>query len=141
MLGIKDYSCLDQLPPPPSDDDITAFKRHQPGCITITSDSFRVDLSRSRNSAFNTEAIQVFAEDFRHKVIMAKWYTFPEPPPPKYLVVEYIELSLYLHLRYVKEVYCTLQKPVPDQHEKLKRAARSTHKTRVCEESEKSHYC
>lgn len=134
MLKLHDYGCLGQLAPPPSDDDITAFKRRYPGCITSTPDSFRIDLSRSRDSAFNVEAIRVFAKDFKHKVIEGEWYSFPVPLPHKYLELEYIELSLYLHLHYVKEVYVTQKKPLSERHKKLRNAARSTRKTRVCEE-------
>lgn len=131
MLKISSYSYLDQSPPPPSDAEITAFNRHEPGCIVITPASFRIDLSRSWNSPFNTEAIRVFAEDFRRKVIGSKWYSYPTPPPEKYLVLEYIELSLYLHLHYVKQVFASSQKSLPERHGMLRNAARSTRKTRV----------
>ena len=104
MLKLHDYGCLGQLAPPPSDNDITAFKRRDPGCITSMPDSFHIDLSCSCNSTFNVEVTWVFAKDFKHEVIEGKWYSFLDLPLHKYLELEYIELFLYLHLHYMKEV-------------------------------------
>ncbi|KAI6041038.1 hypothetical protein EDC04DRAFT_2893436 [Pisolithus marmoratus] len=47
LLQIMDYSCLDQLPPPPSDKENLAFNRHNPGCLKITPNNFRIDLLHS----------------------------------------------------------------------------------------------
>ncbi|KAI6131848.1 hypothetical protein EV401DRAFT_1883845 [Pisolithus croceorrhizus] len=131
LLRIMDYSCLDQLPPPPSDQENLAFNRHDPGCLKITPSNFRIDLSHSRRTPFNTEAIHVFAKDFKRKVEESKWYSFPTPPPTHFLQLEYIELSLFLHLHHIKDVYTNSKKSQEHRHARLKSAARSTRKTRL----------
>ncbi|KAI6145145.1 hypothetical protein BKA82DRAFT_20809 [Pisolithus tinctorius] len=131
LLHISDYSCLDQLLPPPSDDENLAFNRHDPGRIKITPNDFHINLLHSCRMPFNTEAICVFAKDFNRKVEESKWYSFPTPPPAHFLQLEYIELSLYLHLHYVKDVYTNLKKSEEMHCTRLRRATHSTHKTRV----------
>ncbi|KAI6008679.1 hypothetical protein F5J12DRAFT_891793 [Pisolithus orientalis] len=131
LLRISDYSCLDQLPLPPSDNENLAFNRHDPGRIKITPNDFHIDLSHSRQMPFNMEAICVFAKDFKRKVEESKWYSFPTPPPAHFLQLEYIELSLYLHLHYVKDVYTNLKKSEEMRRTRLRSAARSMRKTRV----------
>ncbi|KAI6095734.1 hypothetical protein EV401DRAFT_1167181 [Pisolithus croceorrhizus] len=131
LLHITDYSCLDQLLPPPSDDEILAFNRHDLGCIKITPNNFCIDLSRSRRTPFNTEAIRIFAKDFKRKVEENKWYSFPTPPATHFLQSEYIELSLFLHLHHVKDVYANSKKSQEARHARLRSAARSMHKTRL----------
>ncbi|KAI6010624.1 hypothetical protein BKA83DRAFT_4132466 [Pisolithus microcarpus] len=131
LLHITDYSCLDQSPPPPSDEENLAFNRRDPGCLKITPDNFHIDLSRSCQMPFNTEAIRVFAKDFKTKVDESKWYSFPAPLPAHFLQLEYIELSLFLHLHHVKDVYTNSKKSHESCHARLKSAACSMRKTRL----------
>ncbi|KAI6041040.1 hypothetical protein EDC04DRAFT_2893438 [Pisolithus marmoratus] len=131
LLQITDYSCLDQLPPPPSDKENLAFNRHDPGCLKITPNNFCINLLHSHQTPFNTEAICIFAKDFKKKVDKSKWYSFLTPPPAHFLQLEYIELSLFLHLHHVKDMYANSKKSQESRHARLRSAARSMHKTRV----------
>ncbi|KIO09207.1 hypothetical protein M404DRAFT_132594, partial [Pisolithus tinctorius Marx 270] len=96
-----------------------------------TPNDFCINLSRSHQMPFNTEAICVFAKDFKRKVEESKWYSFPTPPPAHFLQLEYIKLSLYLHLHYVKDVYTNLKKSEEMCHARLRSTTHSTHKTRL----------
>ncbi|KAI6099393.1 hypothetical protein EDD16DRAFT_1526792 [Pisolithus croceorrhizus] len=77
------------------------------------------------------EAIHIFAKDFKRKVEESKWYSFLTPPPTHFLQLEYIELSLFLHLHHIKDVYANSKKSQEYQHTRLKSAACSTHKIRL----------
>ncbi|KAI6157719.1 hypothetical protein BKA82DRAFT_4009982 [Pisolithus tinctorius] len=101
---------MKQIAESPSSQQQIGIWGHDLGRIKITPNDFCINLSCSCQVPFNTEAIHVFAKDFKRKVEESKWYSFPTLPPAHFLQLEYIKLSLYLHPHYVNNVYTNLKK-------------------------------
>lgn len=85
------------------------FASRQEGCIKITPNNFRFDFEQSRDNAFNQTAISVFAGDLHDKLAVEHWYrlTYEDPHPlaEVLMTVDYLEYTLYHHLKHAKEVY------------------------------------
>jgi hypothetical protein len=132
LLGIKSYDELLNLPPPLTTTEIKSYNRGKDDRIVISKEQFRIDFVQPRNSPFNLEAIRIAAEDFLTRVTHDKWYPVPRIPP-HYLEQDYVELLMYNHLKYVKSKYSEVKNASQDEKEsRLKDAARSSRKTRVC---------
>ncbi|EGO25780.1 hypothetical protein SERLADRAFT_437514 [Serpula lacrymans var. lacrymans S7.9] len=132
LLKIEGYPHLRRIHPPPTDQENELYEIHAPGRILVSPETFRIDLSRSRNSPFNRHCINVFAKHFRHSVVTDRWYSYPQIPE-KYLPIEYIELSLYLHLKHVKGEYRAFvtHPSISKRLQQLQNSSRSTRKTRL----------
>ncbi|KAH7920024.1 hypothetical protein BV22DRAFT_987510, partial [Leucogyrophana mollusca] len=117
---------------PPTDEEIEAFDRRDPDCITITAGNFRLDMTRSRSSPFNKQALCVAAADFITKVTEAKWYNYPAIPA-KFLEPEYVEFTLYGQMLNLRRAY--RERSTPDSTNliaaRLKSVARSGRKSRL----------
>jgi hypothetical protein len=117
--------------PPLHEDELAAYNLRQEGCITISCENFRMDFTRDRSIPFNLEAEFEFAINFRHRVLIDKWYSFP-PIPDRFMTEEYIIFCLHNHVKYVREKY---KEYVVDNsrntYQKLQLAARSSRKSRV----------
>lgn len=121
---------MDLLPPPLTSSEILAYTRGDEGCVTITIENFRVDLEQPRDSPFNREAMSIVAKNLI-TCVKDGWYTTPRIPS-RYLKQDYIELSLYNHLKYVKAEYRKLKdRSQSSRMNELKAGARSSRKTRV----------
>ncbi|KAG6370207.1 hypothetical protein JVT61DRAFT_12356 [Boletus reticuloceps] len=115
-----------------------AFNREQPNQPVITAENFRIDLTRSRTTPFNREAIDVFANDFLQKLCVDKWYTDYDIPG-QYLNVAVIARCFYDHLKYVKTMYVRhVTAPAKDQivaarkeDERLQKGSRGSRKARL----------
>jgi len=109
LLGIKDLKYIADAKDRCniSEEENEAFNRELPGSIQITTNDFRLDLTRSRSTLLNRTAMEVFAEDFYQKVTVDHWYNSP-PIPPQYLELNLIGDCFYEHLKYVKSRYKVL---------------------------------
>ncbi|KAI6125169.1 hypothetical protein EV401DRAFT_2207616 [Pisolithus croceorrhizus] len=87
-----------------SEEENEAFIRELPGCIQITANDFRLDLSRDCSTLFNRTAMEIFAADFYQKVTLDNWYN-SLPIPARYLQVDIINDCFYYHLKHVKSRY------------------------------------
>ncbi|KAH7921122.1 hypothetical protein BV22DRAFT_988912, partial [Leucogyrophana mollusca] len=117
---------------PPTDDEIEAFNRRDPGCITITAENFRLDMTRSRTSPFNKQALHVATADFITKVTEAKWYNYPAIPA-KFLDADYVQFTLHGQLLNLKRAYRERSTPgdTAQTSARLASSARSGRKSRL----------
>jgi len=96
--------------------------------LVITPENFRLDMTLPRTSAFNTEAQDVFVEDFMQKVKEQKWYA-EEDIPESFLDYEIIYFAIHEHLHHVFAMY---REACQEDGKELKenRQARSAKNTR-----------
>lgn len=139
MLRLLKISSLERIGtgcPKLDDRQRLRFVAQEAGCIQITPEHFRLDLEDSRDSPFNQTAISVFARDLHEKIAKGHWYsltTYFDPLAPELVTVEYLEYSLYHHLKHVKDVYKQLVlRPNPEKmRENRKGASRKQRKQTV----------
>ncbi|KAG6325842.1 hypothetical protein ID866_13247 [Astraeus odoratus] len=81
MLKISGTDEIEQAPPPTARE-ISTFNRQLPGCIEITLQDFRLDLTCSCTSPFNTAAQKRFMDR------------------------DYIIFYLWQHMKHLKKIYC-----------------------------------
>ncbi|KAH7908130.1 hypothetical protein BJ138DRAFT_1208160, partial [Hygrophoropsis aurantiaca] len=117
---------------PPTDEEVQAFNCRDPGCIQISAENFRLDLSRSRNSPFNRQAKHVFAKDFINKVTQEKWYTHPSIPL-RFLTHNFVECTLHSQMSNLKRSYREKVIPIGATRTpiRLQNSARSSRKGRL----------
>ncbi|KAH7906907.1 hypothetical protein BJ138DRAFT_1129573 [Hygrophoropsis aurantiaca] len=130
MLGIKSLKYLSGDRFTLSEEENENFNQDLPGCIVITSDKFRLDLSRDRDTPFNAEAVSVFAQDFHYKVVVHGWYSRPDIPE-RYRDVGVIREAFYNHFRYLKERFVQLLEPSNKTETRLQKASRAGRKRRL----------
>ncbi|KAM6491034.1 hypothetical protein JOM56_013273 [Amanita muscaria] len=97
--------------------------------LVLSADNFRLDMSQPVVSIFNTEAQDVFVEDFLHAIQVRRWYSEQEIPA-QLLTYEAVMNALATHLKHVWRIYKEESSMNPEQVKKTRqlRSARSTRK-------------
>lgn len=115
--------------PPLTEEEVTAHKNAEVGCVTVTAETFRMDFSRNQTSFFNLEAIEVFTEHFIKCVDEDGWYRDADIPE-EFLQPTVVMAALQKHLKYVFQVYRRVAEPQSptEVSERKTRASRSTRK-------------
>jgi hypothetical protein len=120
---------------PLTDLELHDYKNRSVGCICITADNFRLDMSRPRHIPFNVEACDVFTLDFLSKIKNNGWYK-KYSIPESYLTIKHVSTSLHEHLKYVFQLYRDLSLPDTEEVRRLrkshlKKVSRSSRKGQV----------
>lgn len=136
MLGIGSLDQIRSCCIPLTEHERLTFVARKQGAIVITPEQFRVDLQQPRDSEFNATAISVFASDLHAKVTKHGWYSLtydgPRPLAPELITIDYLEYTLYHHLKHVREVYKQIKTLTPvRKDERRKLAARKQRKQTV----------
>ncbi|KAJ3511305.1 hypothetical protein NLJ89_g4176 [Agrocybe chaxingu] len=113
---------------PLSEMEMLAYERRQPGCIQITPENWRYDLSRRRDDPFNLDAQYVFSQSFL-RALQDHEYIYPNSIPETFWDRNYIYDTFHEQLKYLHAKYHELADRTGNKtHRRQKKNARAQRK-------------
>ncbi|KAM6491156.1 hypothetical protein JOM56_013395, partial [Amanita muscaria] len=96
--------------------------------LVLSADNFQLDMSQPVTSIFNTEAQDIFIEDFLQAVQVRRWYSEQEIPE-QLLTYEVVMNALATHLKHVWRIYKEESSRNPEQVRKARQLRSARNRT------------